>query len=116
MKKEKRVHTAEFKRQVVAMMERGDKPHTQLARELDLNTSLLHTWRAALRQEPAHAFPGHGCQAPEDDELTRLRREVAQLRKERDFLRAAAASFAQESPSLKSTPISTRSARTSRSR
>ena len=39
-----------------------------------------------LRQEPAHASSGHGGQAAVDDELTRLRREVAPLREARCLL------------------------------
>jgi transposase len=36
-------------------------------------------------------------QTPDDAEVTRLRREVAQLKMERDILKKAAAFFAKES-------------------
>ena len=45
---------------------------------------------------PVHAFPGEGQQKPEQAELTRLRREVAKLKIERDILKNAAAYFAVE--------------------
>ena len=41
------------------------------------------------------AFPGHG--KSRDDELTRLKRELAQVKEERDFLKEAARYFAKES-------------------
>ena len=49
------------------------------------------------RVDPVHAFPGEGQQKPEQAELTRLRREVAKLKMERDILKKAAAYFAAES-------------------
>jgi transposase len=51
----------------------------------------------AHREDPAHSFPGEGQQKPEAAELTRLRREVARLKMERDILKKAAAYFAKES-------------------
>ncbi len=41
------------------------------------------------------AFPGKG--RPRDQEVAALKRELAQVRKERDFLKEAAAYFAKES-------------------
>jgi len=38
-----------------------------------------------------HAFPGPGQLRPEQQEIYRLRREVAKLRAERDILKKAAA-------------------------
>lgn len=43
-----------------------------------------------------HAFPGHGQVRPEQQEVDRLRREVAKLRAERDILEKAAAYFARD--------------------
>lgn len=101
MKKIRRKHTKEFKRQAVAMMEDPKTSNEQLARQLGVDISLLYKWRSALKANGEDAFPGkgnHAHQTDEDTELARLRRENAQLRKERDFLRSAAAYFAQELP------------------
>ena len=43
----------------------------------------------------AAAYPGQG--KPRDEELASLKRELARVRKERDFLKEAAAFFARES-------------------
>ena len=101
MKKIRRKHTKEFKRQAVAMMEDPDTSNEQLARQLGVDISLLYKWRNALKANGEDAFPGKGNQAHQTDdhsELARLRRENEQLRKERDFLRSAAAYFAKELP------------------
>ncbi len=44
----------------------------------------IYRWRAALKAEGGQAFPGHGI--PRDEELSRLRKELAEVREERDIL------------------------------
>lgn len=68
---------------------------SQIAAELGMGASVLGRWRRELRQGPAQAFPGHG--RPREEELGQLRRELARVTKERDFLREAAAFFARAS-------------------
>jgi transposase len=46
--------------------------------------------------DPVQAFPGHGQMKPEQQEIERLRREVAKLKAEQDILKKAAAYFAKE--------------------
>jgi transposase len=65
-------------------------------RDLDISPSVLRRWRQQLDADPGGAF-GHGQAVTDADELTRLRRELAQVRQERDFLKKAAAFFAKES-------------------
>jgi transposase len=69
----------------------------QAARDLGLHINSLRRWVREHRADPLQAFPGEGQQKPETAELTRLRREVAKLRMERDILKKAAAYFAKES-------------------
>lgn len=52
---------------------------------------------SAQRNDPQHAFPGHGQLKPEAAELAPLCKEVQKLRAERDILKKAAAYFARES-------------------
>jgi len=96
MTKTRRQFTREFKEQAVARMDSPDCSNEQLAKELELDISLLYKWRRSLRDKGESAFPGKGNPHSEDDELARLRRENASLRRERDFLKKAAAYFARE--------------------
>jgi transposase-like protein len=67
----------------------------QVARDLDLAPSALHRW--VQRAEIDEAASGEGpLTTQERDELRRLKREVATLRQERDFLKKAAAFFAKD--------------------
>ena len=59
----------------------------QAARDLDINENVLSRWIREFKQIEQQAFPGHGIQKPDDAEVTRLRREVAQLKMERDILK-----------------------------
>jgi len=56
---------------------------------------VLRRWMRDLASDPAQAFPGHGQMKPEQQEIDRLRREVAKLKAERDILKKAAAYFAK---------------------
>jgi transposase len=52
-------------------------------------------WRDELQLPGNDAFPGQS--RIRDQELTELKRELAKVKKERDFLKEAAAYFAKES-------------------
>jgi transposase len=93
----RRKFSREFKVEAVKLVTERGVSISQAARELDLHVNVLRGWVKAHREDPAHAFPGLGQQKPEAAELTRLRREVARLKMERDILKKAAAYFAKES-------------------
>jgi len=67
----------------------------QVSEELGVSARQLRRWRDELRLHGENAFPGHG--KSHDQELTKLRRELAKVTQERDFLKEAAAYFAKES-------------------
>ena len=68
----------------------------QACRDLDIAESVLRRWVRESEADPRSAFPGHGQLRPEQQEIDRLRREVAKLKAERDILKKAAAFFARE--------------------
>jgi|Wag4MinimDraft_19_1082662.scaffolds.fasta_scaffold08920_2 transposase len=94
---QRRKFSKEFKLEAVNLVLGRGVSIAQAARDLDLNENLLSRWVREFRQGEQQAFPGHGIQKPDDAEVTRLKREVAQLKMERDILKKAAAFFAKES-------------------
>jgi len=60
-----------------------------------IRDTLLTRWKREAQNQGAVAFGGAGT--PRDEELARLKRELARVKKERDFLREAAAFFAKGS-------------------
>ena len=90
----RRRYTAEYKRDAVLLTEQSDIPVSEVARNLGINDNMLRRWIKESRDPDKRAFPGHGN--PRDEEIDRLKRELLRVKKERDFLREAAAYFAKE--------------------
>lgn len=100
----RRFFSAEFKLEAVRRAEerRADGvPLTQIARELGVTDDLLRGWRRQLAARdgapPADVFPGQGRLPSDEEEVRRLRRELARAQQEIAFLKSAAAYFARES-------------------
>ncbi len=99
MVKKRRQYPKEFKIEAVRLAVESERSLSEVARDLELTPALLHKWKRQLdKRDPATAFPGQGTPAGPEDEARRLRRELEQVRQERDFLKKAAAFFARESP------------------
>jgi transposase len=96
---QRRRFSKEFKLEAVNLVLAQGVSLAQASR--DLWVSVRTCWAAAgvreFKQSEQQAFPGHGVQKPDDAEVARLWREVAQLKMERDILKKAAAFFAKES-------------------
>jgi transposase len=93
----RKVFTKEFKLEAVRLMENSGRAASEVARELGIPRNRLYKWQLELRNKAERAFPGRGPHPQLADELTRLRRENAQLKEERDILKKAMAFFAKES-------------------
>ena len=93
----RRKHSREFKVEAVKLVRERGVTVAQAARDLDLSVTLVRKWVRQCAADPTEAFPGQGQQKPEDAEITRLRREVARLKMERDILKKAAVYLGTES-------------------
>ena len=91
----RRKFSAEFKREAVALTGQPDVSVAQVARDLGIGANLLTRWRRELQTAGVKAFRGQGV--ARDEEVARLKRELARVRRERDFLKDAAAYFAKTS-------------------
>jgi transposase len=89
----RRKYSAEFKREAVQLAAMPDVTLRQVARDLGINEGLLGRWKRDLEAKGGQAFIGQGH--ARDPELMRLRRELAKVKQERDFLAEAAAFFAR---------------------
>ena len=90
----RRKYTDEYKREAVELTRAPGATIQQVARDLGINAHMLGRWRKAMEHHGDQAFPGQGH--ARDEELMRLRRELARVRKERDFLKEAATFFAKQ--------------------
>jgi transposase-like protein len=90
----RRNNSAEFKREAVALANQPGVTKSQIARELDINPNMITRWQREMTANGSKAFLGQGV--ARDEELASLKRENNRLRKERDFLKEAAAFFASD--------------------
>ncbi len=94
-KKDKRDFTAEFRQQAVEMAITSDNPTAQTARELGISPSTLYAWIDKIKSEDTSSSETHNNVLL--DEVKRLKRELAEVKEQRDILKKATAYFAKES-------------------
>jgi transposase len=85
-------YSAEFKAEAIRLVRSSSDPLAKVARDLGVLPETLRLWVQAGR--PPSEVP---LTDDERGELKRLRREVRELRMERDILKKATAFFAKQS-------------------
>jgi transposase len=90
----RKTYTREFKIQALKMITGQGLSVAEVARRIGVTEGCLRAWKTAAAEHGDAAFPGNGNPTPAEDELRRLRAEVARLKAERDLLKKAAAYFA----------------------
>ena len=88
-------YSSEFKREAIRRASEEGVTDAAVCAELGISTRQFRRWRDELQLLGNDAFPGQG--RTRDQELTDLKRELATVKKERDFLKEAAAYFARGS-------------------
>ena len=88
----KRQFNDEFKKNAVSMVLEKGIPVKKVARDLDVHPNLIHQWRRQFEMAGDGAFTGKSLK-PEDAEIRRLRKELDDVKEERDILKKALASF-----------------------
>jgi len=91
----RRKYSQEYKQEAVLLVKQSDSPIAEIARNLGINYNVLRRWVKEYSEPGKKVFPGHGI--ARDEEVARLKMELSQVKKERDFLKEAAAYFAKES-------------------
>lgn len=96
--KKRQTFSREFKLEAVRLLDCGDKPAADLARELGLRRNQLYKWKEQLENRGEAAFPGKGRRTNDKDgEIARLKKELERVKEECDILKKAAQYFARES-------------------
>ena len=90
-------YPAEFREQLVELV-RGGRTPEELAKEFEPSAQTIRNWVAQADRDSGRRKGG--LTTEERDELRKLRREVKQLKTEREILKKAAAWFARETDSV----------------
>jgi transposase len=93
--KGRRTYSEQFKADAIKLATESGKTVRQVARDLELDPGSLHTW---IRQRGKRTGdPAQLAGETLEEEVRRLRRDLANVTDERDFLKKATAYFAKES-------------------
>ena len=94
----KGIYTKEFKEEAVKMVTEGGLGIPEVGRRLSIAKSTIAYWvKIAKEGTLTNPFRQQRPVTEEQMEVARLKREVAELKMERDILKKAAAYFAKES-------------------
>lgn len=87
-------YSPEYKQEAVRLVQTNGLAAAQIARDLGINHNMLSRWcREQTSTAASKVFRGQGT--PRDTEVAALKRELALVKKERDFLKEAAVFFAK---------------------
>jgi len=89
----RRTYDRQFKIDAVRLLKESGKTATEIADNLGIKRDLLSRWKKEIADETKKAFTGKGN--PRDEEVVRLKKEITDLRMERDILKKAMAIFSQ---------------------
>ncbi|MEE8126731.1 MAG: transposase [Nitrospirales bacterium] len=92
---QRRRYTKQFKEEAIRLSSQEGVRLTQIAQDLGIDAGLLRRWCKDAETLGPKAFRGKGY--AHDEEVAKLKRELGRVKRERDFLRDAAAYFAKES-------------------
>jgi transposase len=92
MARRRPTYSAEFKAEAVRRARTSEESLLSIARDLGISPGSLKTWVEATRPKPDVPLTDD-----ERSELRRLRKEVRELRMEREILKKATAFFAKHS-------------------
>ena len=85
-------YAEDFKREAVALVTEQGYTIAEAARSLEVGANLIGRWRREFADEASGTRLG----GDEKEELQRLRKEVRQLRMEKEILKKASQYFARE--------------------
>ena len=93
--KKRRIYSAEFKRDSVKLVIEGGRRARDVAKGLGINENVLYRWIKQYREDPQNSFPGNGRLKPEEEEMRKLRKELMDVKEERDILKKVVSIFSK---------------------
>jgi len=91
----RRKYDRDLKMEAVRLVVEGNRSVVEIARDLGIHENLLYNWRRKYLDDAVHAFPGKGHLKPADEEMRRLKKELTDIKEERDILKKALAIFSK---------------------
>ena len=96
-KKKTQSYPESFRREAVRLADEPDRTATDVARELGITAGQIYNWRTQFAKISSKQFrtsDGVDYTKEEKAEIRRLKKRIAELEQEKDFLKKATAYFA----------------------
>ena len=90
-----RKYDKEFKLNAVKLYQESGKRYEDIAQNLGIPKSTLYTWIQEYKENGEEGFKGSGTIKPCNEELYRLKKQLADVTMERDILKKAVAIFSK---------------------
>jgi transposase len=97
-RKKTRSYPESFRREAVRLADQPDRTAADVARELGIHVGQIYNWRTQFNKLSKGQFTvadGTNYSQQEKAEIRKLKKRVAELEQERDFLKKATAYFAK---------------------
>lgn len=94
--KSKRVYDEAFKRETLRLLETSGKPVAELERDLGITQGLLNKWKQRYQINPRTEQVEASSERQLETENRRLRRELEQVKAERELLKKVLRIFSED--------------------
>ena len=97
-RKKTKSYPESFRKEAVRLADRPDRTATDVAKELGIHPGQIYNWRTQFNKLSKGQFTvadGTNYSKAEIAEIRKLKKEIAELKEERDFLKKATAYFAK---------------------
>jgi transposase len=98
-RKKTKAYSEAFRKQAVKLADQPDRTAADVARELGIHPGQIYNWRTQFNKLSKGQFTvadGTNYSVAEKAEIRKLKKEIADLKEERDFLKKATAYFAKD--------------------
>jgi len=97
-RKKTKAYSESYRREAVRLADLPDRTAADVARELGIHVGQIYNWRTQFNKLSKGQFTvadGTNYSVAEKAEIRKLKKEIAELKEERDFLKKATAYFAK---------------------
>ena len=95
--KKRRTYTKDFKLEAIQLAKARGGNASEAARNLGITPDVLNRWIREYKTDKEYSFPGLGNLKEPEEEMRKLRKELADTTMERDILKKALAIFSKPS-------------------
>jgi len=97
-KRKTKAYSESYRKEAVRLADLPDRTAADVARELGIHVNQIYNWRTQFNKLSKGQFTvadGTNYSIAEKEEIRKLKKELAKIKEERDFLKKATAYFAK---------------------